>query len=351
MYFKKIFVLAMAAVWLTGCASVSSDVQDTQNDEAATMQEVIEEPISGGNTTIIDENAPKEIASKEITYFEASFHSNTRWSEDENNEFHFVISSDSGELTVTEQIRNISFPASEELLPSLQEIIDKYDLVSMNGVYDVTAGLAPDFFPGGITVKYASGEELTFTTDNNPYALWSEEMYDVLAAWFSENGDESLYPAKEDSLIERMNFKYMEGGKVIYYGGINVPDNNSASGKTRLLRLQNDNKLFGTKEIPFPDDYYGKITEIIGETDLDRNYMFSRYDHEKRNFGNHERGFCGLGSLRPDYSEPDSDDKYLDIYIKYESGHILNIETAKESEIEGAMPLIGKLVEYHESLR
>ena len=317
--------------------------------------EVIDEPIDGGSTTYIDENAPKEIASKDITYFEALFYSNTRWSGEDDYDFHFIVSSDSGAMIASEETRHISVPASSDLLDSLQKVIDKYNLVKINGIYDVTAGLAPEYFPGGLTVKYASGEELHFTTDNNPYALWSEEMYDIFAAWFSENGDDSLYPAKDDSQIVRFNFLYEENGKAIDYGGIHVDEGSAIGGETYLLRLQ-DYKLAcvgdcKSEDILFPDDYYEKVTQIIGETDLDRNYMFSAYDHEEGNYGNHEKGFCGLGSLRPDYSEPDSDSKYLDIYIKYESGHIINLESAKESEIEGAQDLIDRIIEYHESLR
>ena len=284
----KVLTLFLSAVCLVGCTSTYSD-QDTIIEEEPVEPEIIDEPIDGGSTTYIDENAPKEIASKDITYFEALFYSNTRWSGEDDYDFHFIVSSDSGAMISSEETRHISVPASSDLLDSLQEVIDKYNLVKMNGIYDVTAGLAPEYFPGGLTVKYASGKELHFTTDNNPYALWSEEMYDIFAAWFSENGDDSLYPAKDDSQIVRFNFLYEENRKTIDYRGMNVPDKKSESGKTYVLKLQNDNRLFGTKEMPFPDDYYEKITQIIGETNLDRNYRFSAYDHEASNYNSSAR--------------------------------------------------------------
>ena len=162
------------------------------------------EPIDGGTTNKTDANAPKHIESKDITNLDASFYLNTRWSGDQDGRFRFVISGPDGSLTAREETRGVSVPADKELLDELQAVIDRYDLAKQNGVYEVTAGLPPEYQEGWLTADYASGEKLTFTTNNDPYAMWAEDFYDVLSSRFLANGVDALEPDTEDSLIERL---------------------------------------------------------------------------------------------------------------------------------------------------
>ncbi len=333
---------ALLVFGLCGCGGKPAD------------QEVTDEPVDGGNTHRVDPDAPKVIGSKDITDLETSFFVATRWDSEENGFFRFTVRQAGGALTATEENRGISCPADGTLLGALQEIIDRYGLASQNGLYDVTAGLAPEYQPGGITVLYASGEKLTFTTDNNPYAMWAQDVYDVFAEWFAGNGIEELYPARETSQITSVRFRYMEDGLLYEYGPVNVQENNAIDGETHLLEKEiYDN---GKEDTVFeaymliPEDYFAQLTAIVEKTDLDRNYMFSSFNHKSLSYDNHDLGFFGMGNKVPDYSEPDSEDMQLTLHLAYESGHRINIDTRKASEIEGMRPIIDALIAYHDSL-
>ena len=155
-----------------------------------------QEPVSGGTTDKTDYNAPKVIKSKEITKFYATFYPAGEWlGGDESMQYVFEVKKDAeGKLTASESKTGISVPADKTMLKSLQDIIDKYKLVKNNGVYRVTAGLAPECQECSMNVSYASGEELSFTANNDPYAEWEKEMYMTFASWFSKNGDKILVP-------------------------------------------------------------------------------------------------------------------------------------------------------------
>ncbi len=308
------------------------------------------EPIDGGNTIHQDPDAPKEITSKEITDYEASFCVFTRWSDEEHedNTFLFTVKKDeNGVLTAYEENRGISYPADEELLISLQEIIDRYELVKLNGLYDVTAGLAPEYQPGGMTVNYASGENLTFTTDNNPYALWSEETYDVFAAWFAEKGDDTLYPPVEGAVDDMTRCVYRFNGMDYSYSIRTGQD-----GEAELERNVYDpagSRDISEERTALPDDFFARITEILVKHRILRSYEFSTFNHEEVNYSNHDLGFYGMGGT-PDYSEPDSEDSMVILHVRYENGNRMNIDTKKESEIQGMHDMLEELLGYMDSL-
>ncbi len=303
-----------------------------------------EEPMDGENTTHQDPNAPKEIASDEITQMHTYFYLATRWYGEEDGFFDFEIDTTAAKETNT----NISVPSNTELLQKLQAVIRNNDLISKNGLYDVTAGLPPEYQPCGMTVTYKSGEKLTFTEDNNPFALWSEEMYDILAEHFAKNGETGLYPNEETTLLTKMNIHFIDGDLEYSYGGINVSDADAIKGETHLLERNiydlAKNKEIREEYILFPQGYYEKLTEIIRKQNLVRTYDFSRYDHEENNFGNHDDGYYGMGPQPKD--EQDSKTKSLRFSMTFESGKRLSIETKKESEIEAFRPLINELISY-----
>ena len=142
-----------------------------------------EVPISGGTLDLTDPNAPKVIYSKEITSLDATFFVASR-QEDGEKMLHIKIApDDTGTLIASEDTTNFRWPANEALLTSLQEVIDRYHLAELNGVYRVTAGLAPGYWEGGLSVTYASGETLSFTQNNDPYAEWAEAFYDAFYNW------------------------------------------------------------------------------------------------------------------------------------------------------------------------
>ena len=363
----KLFWILFLLLLLSACtkspeqASSEPVVPEGSSEEISEEEPVIEEeepvkeeeePMEGGTTTRVDSDAPKSIASKDITSFKADFFLANRQNVEGGQSFDFVISEDG---TVTEKILGVSTEAGPELTAALQDIIDRYDLVRDNGLYDVTAGLPPEYQPRGLDVMYASGERLNFLTNNNPYAQWAEEMYDVLAAWFAERGDESLYPAPETSQITRFNFRYMHDNAWYDYDVTSadyyLPGASAdAYVFARNIYAADTMETIDVAIAPLPEDFYEQLTKIITGGDFMRRYDFSYYDHEADNYGNHDEGYYGMGSKTTADHEPDSEDMYLDIYIEFESGHRMNVETRKESEIEGFQPLLKDLFTYFDSL-
>lgn len=308
--------------------------------------EVPPNAISGGRIDNTDPNAPKVIKSKDITEFSASFFLSERWTAEERHEFDFQIKTDeNGVLTAYENRSGLSMPADEELLKRLQAVIDEEKLAQRNGVYRVTSGLPPEYRERSFTAKYASGETLTFTLNNDPTAEWAEAVYTVFADWFSEKGDASLYPEKETSLITDLSLNIKRDGLYIGYGAILVGEDKAIDGETRLFERyvydENARETLSRDFILFPEDYYEKLTERLVGYDLSTKYDFSDRDHRY--------GYYGMGG-DADGDEEDSEDLHLELRIEYESGRRLNIETKKKSEIEAMSPITEAIIEYCDSL-
>ena len=335
-----------AAADLSAEAQTGGDTADDSRDEY----------ITGGTTDRTDADAPKEIVSKDIASFDASFILFTRWTADEDdNAYHFTVQPDeSGVLTAKEEYRGISLPADGELLAALQEVIDAQELASMNGIYRVTAGLAPEYQPGGLTVRYQSGETLSFTTDNNPYALWSEQTYDVFAAWFAARDNRSLYPSEELGTVTGFMLEYTEEGLFRRYCDTTVSERFAIDEETHLLeryvydsvtsvRVSEQHRLI-------PDDYFSRVSGIVSSYSLVRKYDFSRYDHAEGDFGHHDRGYYGFAAEPVPANESDAANRLLVLRLQCDSGETISIETAKISEIEGMKPMITELLDYNSSL-
>ena len=305
------------------------------------------EPIDGGTTVHTDANAPKVIQSKDIRAFFANFYLYHRWRGDEERFFEFEIKlNDEGTLTATERNSGASLPADADLLTALQEVIDKYNLAAKNGIYEVTAGLPPEFQESTLRVSYESGESLTFTQNNNPEAKWAEAVYDVFAAWFSAHGDDILQPDRETSLLNRLDIRSVEGSIYLDYCGINVNEKDAIDGETYLLMWSvwddEAQQLLAKEFILFPEDYYERVTEILAKYDL-----YLKYE---QSWPSHDDGYYGMGDESLHEGEEDREDRRLDLYGEFESGNRFSIETKKESEIEGLQPMLDELYEYHASL-
>ena len=314
-----------------------------------------QEPVSGGNVTHADPDAPKTVKSGELTAFSAELFLSNRWYGDERHEFIFTVSPDqNGTLTASEANSGVSLPADEELLTGLSAIIAEYDLASMNGLYDVTAGLPPEAAAHAFHAAYASGEEISFTVNNQPFSAWGEAVCDLYAAWFEKHGITALYPDPEESTLTRFILDFTENGRRVRYSDVHVPESDAIKGETYLLSKSVETSgLFGRdsdKYILFPGDYYEKLTALIASTDLDRKYIFSTYDRAANNYGNHEKGYFGWGDKTTADNEPDSETLKLSLHLTYESGHRVNIDTKKESEIEAMRPLLETLTAYLDPL-
>ena len=311
-------------------------------------------PVDGGNTTYQDPDAPKTVESKDLTEFSAVLWLDTRYRGDEYRLFDFSVAPDeSGTPVASEAETGISAPADRDLLDALAAIIAQYGLAAQNGLYDVTAGLPPEFEAHPFTARYASGEEISFTVNNDPTSAWGEAVYDLFDEWFSARGEHALDPAADRTLLTRFDLEITDGERYTCYGGIHVDEDSAIDGETYLLEKE---EIVGepgadpAATILFPADYYEKLTAIIADSPLERNYVFSYYDRAAGNNGNHDEGYFGWGDKTTADNEPDAEDRAVSIYLEYESGRRINIDTRKRSEIEAMQPLLDRLTAYLDPL-
>ena len=296
---------------------------------------------SGGTTDKTDYNAPKEIKSKDITDFHTEFYLNGEWVPGTEGEtYTFDVKEDGfGVLTASESTTGIRCEADDELLSALQTVIDERGLAEKNGVYNITAGLPPEFWPCNLTVNYASGENLTFTTDNNPEADWAKDTYLVFADWFSEKGDDTLQPPELDEPVARFTLSFDDDGINYRCGDWMLqnsedPDDGSRHIIERDLYDTEKEEILADDYIPFFDGYLDDITGILGKYDI-------------RTF-DESSAFYGRGRIVTE--EPERNTAALELHFEFESGHKVYIDTDAESDIEILRPLIEDLIEYHDSL-
>lgn len=298
-------------------------------------------PVSGGTTDKTDYNAPKEIKSKDITRFHASFLLSGEWSEGkENSNYIFEVKKDeNGVLTATERTLKLSEKADKNLLVSLQEIIDEQKLVKQNGVYRVTAGLPPEYQECSLTVNYTSGESLYFTINNNPRAEWAKQVYLTFANWFSEKGNDSLMPPDKKGEVKHITVSLKEDEIYTLYSPIKAPKEKAINGEQNLLLKDvysyKEKKTTTEKYALFPEDYYDKTTEIINKYDL-RPFDISSV-------------LYGTGR---DIKEENNTDftEDLQLHITYSDDSSLNIDTSDKKDIKILKPLINELFKYNDSL-
>lgn len=147
------------------------------------------EPVCGSVIDKTNPNAPKVIRSKDIAEFRTLFHLYTRKTVGGKHRFAFSVKTDdNGVFKATEEYSAVACVADKTLTEGLQVVIDKNKLALKNGVYKIVAGLPPEYGECMLCVKYASGETLNFTVNNDPNARWAEMFCDTFAACFLKNG-------------------------------------------------------------------------------------------------------------------------------------------------------------------
>lgn len=343
---KKADKMNNSIIWLicilfllgfSGCGSKNVDVTSgtgtdttqTTSTQGANMT-TEDEYITGGHIDNTDPNAPKHIESTEITEFDSDFYAERRWNKEEISHFIFQIKKDeSGVLTAYEKETGISCPADEYLLEDLQDIIEARDLVSYNGWYEKTNGIPPEFGPFFFKATYESGEVLEFTMEGP--AEWRDDVYDVFAEWFSENGIDDLYPEKPDANVTRINFKYVDEEMAVNIHETEVLKEDAIDGETHLLELDYEDKknpeLSEELFIKIPDGYFKRITEIINGSDIVRDHYFGLLDSDVTDAYN-----------------------FLDVYFEYDDDTRVSVETHDKSQIERERFVIDQMLSYHESI-
>lgn len=194
--FCKFVAITVSIVCLSGCdGPVSKDVTIMKPE----IIEPIEIPVAGGRDENQDENAPKEIKSEDLTYFDSWFANN----ESEELEWgKYFLKAELGEdgkvtgsYTFTDRNGDFSpleflFETDAAFMKEVNDIVKESNIVAWNGYYGHTNGI-PDDFGFAIDAEYASGEKLCCS--DNAANYYNEETMAALNALFYDRSGAKEY--------------------------------------------------------------------------------------------------------------------------------------------------------------
>jgi len=189
------FVLLLAViVFLSSCAFNSDKRGIAKVDKEKEKTETTEHELCGGFTDRSDNNAPKVIISKNITTFDTDFvYADKPGSY---SHYHFnakKLADGKVELTQESGDGESKIIVGLDFLISLQEIIDKHKLASLNGRYEVTQGLPFEYQPCSLLSKYESGESIYFCEDGYPQSEWMRDIKKLFLVEFSTDEESEYY--------------------------------------------------------------------------------------------------------------------------------------------------------------
>lgn len=265
-------------------------------------------PISGGKTDLTDPSAPKVITSKEITAFEANFWCFDRYDEARNGAYRFAIApNERGELCLScAGVLEASTVIGQTVLDGVQTILDEYDLAAQNGVYSVTAGLAPPYGPCSLTAEYASGELLTFTVDGDPREPWCAALRDLFFEVFAQAGYEKFAPPAESLTMENCIIDFSEGELEYSYGFFENENGSLTFCRSVYDRVQE--KVLLDEETELTDALLAVLQNTVEESGLETLLPDTEYDFFMEHGGR----------------------EYFDITIDYANGRQIYVQAAGE---------------------
>jgi len=287
----------------------------------------------GGVTDHTNPLAPKTIVSKDISEFYATFCLAGEWSPGRDTIFYtFEVKPDAaGVLTASESAAGVSAPADDALLTAVQQVIDAHGLAALNGEYRTTAGLPPEYWPCTLTARYASGEKLTFTHDNDPRAEWAKELYLAFADWFAAQGIDALQPP--ETVVGTVTnvqlwFKDAASGRSYDYG---IWSNVEDEGRRVFFRYVDGEK----QEVAIADEeaFFAGVGEILKRHDL-------------RSYDVHS-ALYGYEVTEEDRKNPFSG--ALQLVFWFEDENQFGIHTSAESTIDDLRPLLSELIDYFDA--
>lgn len=209
-------------------------------------------------------DAPKVIESKDLTSLETELFYAGKYLNGggydclriklERNEMDELILSETYSYNVTIKVR-------DEVLSGVQELIDKLELVKLNGTIRFTSALPPPNSPMYFRAGYASGESIYFKVDGNTQTPWSNELVEYILNVFAEYGASSVLPPRESVEIIRFELGYFDGiMSTEYIIGLSLND------EEILLKEKFDHKfdkIFSEEYIDLPENYYIELESLM----------------------------------------------------------------------------------------
>ena len=235
--------------------------------------------LCGGTVSNHDPDAAKVIESKNIVEFMTHFywHNKDLWRSEA---VSFSVCRENGEGPFILTRGDTKVETDGSFLSKLQEIIEKYNLVSKNGDYEHTYGIPPEFTDYEIKAAYDSGEELHFITNGGPDSPWCADLRKALCDELVRHGIEDMLPPIEDRRIARFDLKFNEWPRNIIYATIRTEDDKDGKRPVHFSKIvfnYETKSSEGIKIITIPDGFYAHITELVDQTKL-RDYSNGNSD-------------------------------------------------------------------------
>ena len=283
----------------------------------------------GGVKDNTDPGAPKSIASREIAALQTNFYCNDPLDASRSGGYRFELGeTDSGELVLSVSgVIKDSVKAEKPLLDEVQSIIERHELVKLNGVDSVTQGLPSEYGPCSLSVDYTSGEHLYFQIDGDPDARWCNDLKELFFQAFVEAGYTEFSPTLDAVTIT--NCTIAIGIDELYYDYGFILDTDGIMRFYRSVYDMTRGEILEEDLVELDDTLLMDLQKTVEES--------------------------GLGSLAINGAEYDPTIEhrpggFVDIFIDYENGRKLYLQAEGEEIPEEWFPMREQLQEYLDSL-
>ena len=204
--FVKMAAITVSIIALSGCDGV------TKKDITISLPEIVEPieiPVNGGRDENWDKNAPKEIKSEDLIYFDSWFANNETQELEWGKYFFKAELGEDGKVTGSYYYMDkngdfapLEFPFETDasIMKEINEIVKESKIVAWNGYYGHTNGI-PENYGFAIDAKYASGERL-YCSDNAGNYFSEETMLALNNLFYERSG------AKEYHSTDRLQNVY-----------------------------------------------------------------------------------------------------------------------------------------------
>ena len=231
-------------------------------------------PMPGG-TTNHSYQAPKTIHSSTITEFSTHFFVYDPEDDSLSGNYYFILKkSNDGKLMLKEDYKyGIVEEVTPDVFDKIQKIIERNNLVKLNGTDRITHGLPVEYQPCYLSAVYDSGEKLYFSMNNEPRASWALELESTLREEFAKRGHKKCLARPSASNIENFNIEFLEGDLVYMYDLINSKKYIMRSVYNRAKKERDSEKI-----IEVPDGFYADLHNYI------KSHNFRRFHTGKVSF-------------------------------------------------------------------
>lgn len=301
----------------------------------------------GGTERREDPNAPKVIESKNIVDFETHFCYYNDWSgRVEAVMFSVRRETENGPWILKRG--ETAVKTDDSFLAELQAVIDGFGLVKINGLYEYTYGILPEFNNYIINAEYDSGERLYFDAKGTPESEWCAAMRKALCSELVRHGITDMLPPEEDRRLVRFSLEFNEWPVHTDYSTIRTEDDEDGKPALHFVKMiyNRETKTSECKNIiRIPDGFYVRIAELVEETGL-RDFSNGEIDFPGLPFPG---AMMGMGFMLGAQPAPEIDREhtpYIHFCIEGESGKQFNAFYYGDNIPEGLKKAAGVIREH-----